>query len=228
MCAYFTLITPGEFERVLHPIFEQDELTLIVSGAVLGAGPHHPLDTPYIPPIHPDTPPIHPLDTPYTPHAHPLYTPIHTPYTPPIHHLYTPMHLCTPLYTWQTLTRRGVCNRASVVAIAGFIQQVWTVAAADSGPTEGEGRGWGRGRRGTWVRRRERGGAGGRGKVCGRGVGGQGGLVARGVGRRRGVGWRGRAGGWGAVGGLGPVGGLGEAVGRGEAGVRGSLGGRAQ
>lgn len=26
-----------EFERVLHPIFEQDELTLIISGAVLGA-----------------------------------------------------------------------------------------------------------------------------------------------------------------------------------------------
>ena len=31
------LMTPKEFERVLHPIFEQDELTLIVSGAVLGA-----------------------------------------------------------------------------------------------------------------------------------------------------------------------------------------------
>ena len=31
------LMTPQEFERVLHPIFEQDELTLIVSGAVLGA-----------------------------------------------------------------------------------------------------------------------------------------------------------------------------------------------
>jgi uncharacterized membrane protein YheB (UPF0754 family) len=31
------LMTPSEFERVLHPIFEQDELTLIVSGAVLGA-----------------------------------------------------------------------------------------------------------------------------------------------------------------------------------------------
>ena len=31
------LMTPREFERVLHPIFEQDELTLIVSGAVLGA-----------------------------------------------------------------------------------------------------------------------------------------------------------------------------------------------
>jgi uncharacterized membrane protein YheB (UPF0754 family) len=31
------LMTPAEFERVLHPIFEQDELTLIVSGAVLGA-----------------------------------------------------------------------------------------------------------------------------------------------------------------------------------------------
>jgi len=31
------LMTPREFERVLHPIFEQDELTLIISGAVLGA-----------------------------------------------------------------------------------------------------------------------------------------------------------------------------------------------
>ena len=31
------LMTPAEFERVLHPIFEQDELTLIISGAVLGA-----------------------------------------------------------------------------------------------------------------------------------------------------------------------------------------------
>ena len=31
------LMTPSEFERVLHPIFEQDELTLIISGAVLGA-----------------------------------------------------------------------------------------------------------------------------------------------------------------------------------------------
>jgi uncharacterized membrane protein YheB (UPF0754 family) len=31
------LMTPQEFERVLHPIFEQDELTLIISGAVLGA-----------------------------------------------------------------------------------------------------------------------------------------------------------------------------------------------
>ena len=32
------LMTPQEFERVLHPIFEQDELTLIASGAVLGKG----------------------------------------------------------------------------------------------------------------------------------------------------------------------------------------------
>ena len=31
------LMTPHEFERVLHPIFEQDEITLIISGAVLGA-----------------------------------------------------------------------------------------------------------------------------------------------------------------------------------------------
>ena len=31
------LMTPQEFERVLHPIFEQDEMTLIISGAVLGA-----------------------------------------------------------------------------------------------------------------------------------------------------------------------------------------------
>ena len=31
------LMTPSEFERVLHPIFEQDELTLILSGAALGA-----------------------------------------------------------------------------------------------------------------------------------------------------------------------------------------------
>jgi uncharacterized membrane protein YheB (UPF0754 family) len=31
------LMTPQEFERVLHPIFEQDELTLIISGGVLGA-----------------------------------------------------------------------------------------------------------------------------------------------------------------------------------------------
>ena len=31
------MMTPQEFERVLHPIFEQDELTLIISGAVLGA-----------------------------------------------------------------------------------------------------------------------------------------------------------------------------------------------
>ena len=31
------LMTPKEFERVLHPIFEEDEMTLIISGAVLGA-----------------------------------------------------------------------------------------------------------------------------------------------------------------------------------------------
>ncbi len=31
------MMTPQEFECVLHPIFEQDELTLIISGAVLGA-----------------------------------------------------------------------------------------------------------------------------------------------------------------------------------------------
>ena len=29
-------LTPQEFERVLHPVFEEDELTLIVVGAVLG------------------------------------------------------------------------------------------------------------------------------------------------------------------------------------------------
>ena len=31
------LMTPKEFERVLHPIFEEDEMTVIISGAVLGA-----------------------------------------------------------------------------------------------------------------------------------------------------------------------------------------------
>lgn len=31
------LMTPQAFERVLHPVFEQDETTLIISGAVLGA-----------------------------------------------------------------------------------------------------------------------------------------------------------------------------------------------
>jgi uncharacterized membrane protein YheB (UPF0754 family) len=31
-------MTPRQFERVLHPIFEEDELTLIVAGAVLGFG----------------------------------------------------------------------------------------------------------------------------------------------------------------------------------------------
>jgi uncharacterized membrane protein YheB (UPF0754 family) len=30
------LMTPARFERVLHPIFEEDELTLILAGAVLG------------------------------------------------------------------------------------------------------------------------------------------------------------------------------------------------
>lgn len=29
-------MTSAQFERVLHPIFEEDELTLIISGAVLG------------------------------------------------------------------------------------------------------------------------------------------------------------------------------------------------
>ena len=29
-------MSPKQFERVLHPIFEEDELTLIVAGAVLG------------------------------------------------------------------------------------------------------------------------------------------------------------------------------------------------
>jgi hypothetical protein len=29
-------MTPAKFERVLHPIFEEDELTLILAGAVLG------------------------------------------------------------------------------------------------------------------------------------------------------------------------------------------------
>ena len=28
--------TPAEFERVLHPVFEEDELTLVIVGAVLG------------------------------------------------------------------------------------------------------------------------------------------------------------------------------------------------
>lgn len=31
------LMTPIEFERVLHPIFEEDEMTLIIAGGVLGA-----------------------------------------------------------------------------------------------------------------------------------------------------------------------------------------------
>ena len=29
-------LTPQEFERVLHPVFEEDELTLVFVGAVLG------------------------------------------------------------------------------------------------------------------------------------------------------------------------------------------------
>ena len=29
-------LTPAEFERVLHPVFEEDELTLVIVGAVLG------------------------------------------------------------------------------------------------------------------------------------------------------------------------------------------------
>ena len=29
-------MSPAKFERVLHPIFEQDELTLIIAGGVLG------------------------------------------------------------------------------------------------------------------------------------------------------------------------------------------------
>ena len=29
-------LTPAEFEQVLHPVFQEDELTLIVVGAVLG------------------------------------------------------------------------------------------------------------------------------------------------------------------------------------------------
>jgi len=32
-----SLLSTAEFERILHPIFEEDELTLILSGAVLGA-----------------------------------------------------------------------------------------------------------------------------------------------------------------------------------------------
>jgi len=31
------LLTPEEFENVMHPVFQEDELTLIVAGAVLGA-----------------------------------------------------------------------------------------------------------------------------------------------------------------------------------------------
>ena len=29
-------LTPAQFERVLHPVFEEDELTLVIVGAVLG------------------------------------------------------------------------------------------------------------------------------------------------------------------------------------------------
>ena len=29
-------LTPAEFERVLHPVFEEDEWTLIATGTVLG------------------------------------------------------------------------------------------------------------------------------------------------------------------------------------------------
>lgn len=32
-----SLLSTAEFERILHPVFEEDELTLILSGAVLGA-----------------------------------------------------------------------------------------------------------------------------------------------------------------------------------------------
>ena len=35
--AKLELMSPAEFERVLHPIFEEDEMTLILAGAVLGA-----------------------------------------------------------------------------------------------------------------------------------------------------------------------------------------------
>lgn len=35
--AKLELMTPKEFERVLHPIFEEDEMTLILAGGVLGA-----------------------------------------------------------------------------------------------------------------------------------------------------------------------------------------------
>ena len=35
--AKLELMSPAEFERVLHPIFEEDEMTLIIAGAVLGA-----------------------------------------------------------------------------------------------------------------------------------------------------------------------------------------------
>ena len=30
-------LTPAQFERVLHPVFEEDELTLVIVGAVLGS-----------------------------------------------------------------------------------------------------------------------------------------------------------------------------------------------
>jgi uncharacterized membrane protein YheB (UPF0754 family) len=35
--ARLEVMSPQQFERVLHPVFEEDELTLIISGAVLGA-----------------------------------------------------------------------------------------------------------------------------------------------------------------------------------------------
>lgn len=35
--AKLELMSPAEFERVLHPIFEEDEMTLVIAGAVLGA-----------------------------------------------------------------------------------------------------------------------------------------------------------------------------------------------
>ena len=30
-------MTPAQFEQILHPIFQEDEFTLIMAGAVLGA-----------------------------------------------------------------------------------------------------------------------------------------------------------------------------------------------
>lgn len=43
MSLYATLVermarlTPAEFDQVLHPIFQEDELTLVIAGGVLGA-----------------------------------------------------------------------------------------------------------------------------------------------------------------------------------------------